>query len=54
MNNSEYVIHVRSSKQPLNHELILKKVHRVIKFGQKRLVKILHWNEYRTKTKSKK
>ena len=30
-----YVIHMRSSKQALNHGLILKKVHRVIKFNQK-------------------
>ena len=30
-----YVIQMRSSKQALNHGLILKKVHRVIKFNQK-------------------
>ena len=30
---SEYVIHVRNLKQALNHGLILKKVHRVIKFN---------------------
>ena len=34
-NKAEYVIHIRNSKQALNHELILKKVHRVIKFNQK-------------------
>ena len=31
---TEYVIHIRSLKQTLNHELVLKKVHRVIKFNQ--------------------
>ena len=33
---TEYVIHIRNSKQALNHGLILKKVHKVhklIKFG---------------------
>ena len=31
---TEYVIHVRNLKQAINHRLILKKVHRVIKFNQ--------------------
>ena len=31
----EYVNHIRSLKQGLNHGLVLKKVHRVIKFNQK-------------------
>ena len=31
----EYVIHIRNLKQALNHGLVLKKVHRVIKFNQK-------------------
>ena len=31
---TEYVIHTRSLKQLLNHGLVLKKVHRVIKFDQ--------------------
>ena len=30
-----YVAHIRALKQALNHELILKKVHRVIQFNQK-------------------
>ena len=30
---TEYVIHIRNLKQALNHRLILKKVHRVIKFN---------------------
>ena len=33
-NKTEYVIHMRISKQALNHGLVLKKVHRVIKFNQ--------------------
>ena len=36
---NEYVIHIRNLKQALNHGLILKKVHRVIKFNQKDLFK---------------
>ena len=31
----EYVIHVRNLNHTLNHGLVLKKVHRVIKFNQK-------------------
>ena len=31
---TEYVIHIRKLKQALNHELVLKKVHRVIKSNQ--------------------
>ena len=31
---TEYVIHIKSLKQALNHGLILKKVDRVIKFDQ--------------------
>ena len=31
---TEHVIHTRSLKQALNHRLVLKKVHRVIKFNQ--------------------
>ena len=32
---TEYVIHIRNLKQALNHRLVLKKVHSVIKFNQK-------------------
>ena len=32
---NEYIIHIRNLKQALNHGLILKKVHRVIRFNQK-------------------
>ena len=31
---TEYVIHVRNLKQTLNHGLVLKKLHRIIKFNQ--------------------
>ena len=36
---TEYVIHIRNLKQALNRGLILKKVHRVIKFNQKAWLK---------------
>ena len=36
---TEYVIHIRNSKQALNHRLILKKVHKVIKWNQKAWLK---------------
>ena len=39
LDKTENVIHVRSLKQALNHGLILKNVHRVIKFNQKAWVK---------------
>ena len=35
----KYVIHIRASKQTLNHGLKLKKVHRVIQFKQKAWLK---------------
>ena len=31
---TEYVIHIRKLKQALNHRLVFKKVHKVIKFNQ--------------------
>ena len=36
---TEYVIHMRNLKQALNHGLILKKLHRVVKFNQKAWLK---------------
>ena len=36
---TEYVIHIRYLEQALNRRLILRKVHRVIKFNQKAWVK---------------
>ena len=38
-NKSENDIHMKNLKQELNHRLILKKVHRVIKFNQKAWLK---------------
>ena len=38
-NKTEYVIHIRNFKQALNHELVLKRLHRVIKFNQNAWVK---------------
>ena len=32
---TEYVIHIRNIKQALNHGLVLKNVHRGIRFNQK-------------------
>ena len=34
-NKKNYVVHIRSLKQALNHGLVLKKVHRLIQFNQK-------------------
>ena len=34
LDKTEYVIHITRLKQALNHELVLKKVQRVIKFNQ--------------------
>ena len=31
---TKYVIHIKNLKQALNHELVLRRVHRVIKFNQ--------------------
>ena len=31
---TEHIIHIRNLKQALNHGLVLKKVHKVIKFNQ--------------------
>ena len=31
---TEYVIHIKNSKQALNHGLVLRKVYKVIKFNQ--------------------
>ena len=33
LDKTEYVIHIRNLKQTLNHGLVLKKFHRVIKFN---------------------
>ena len=36
-----YVVQIKALKQALNHGLILKKVHRVIQFNQKNMVKTI-------------
>ena len=36
---TEYVIQTRNLKQALNHGLVLKKLHRIVKFKQKALLK---------------
>ena len=36
---TNYIVHIRSLKQPLRHGLILKKVHSVIQFNQKAWIK---------------
>ena len=38
-NMKNYVVHIKSSNQALNHGLIIKKVHRVIQFNQKAWLK---------------
>ena len=35
----DYVVHIRNFKQALNHGLVLKKVHKFIKFNQKSWLK---------------
>ena len=46
------VVHIRSLKQPLDHGVILKKVHKVIQF--KSMIKRIYWHEYWIKKTSKK
>ena len=49
-----YVVHMRSLKQALNHGIILKKVHRVIQFNQEAWLKpYIEMNtKLRTETKN--
>ena len=51
---TEYVIHIRNLKQALNHRLVLKKVHRNVKFYEKAWLKPLYWYEHRSKKKKQK
>ena len=39
---TEYVIHIRNLKEALIHGLVLKKVHKVIKFNQDSLAKTIY------------
>ena len=50
----EYVMYIRILKQALNHGLILKKVHRVIKFNQKAQLKLDIDMNIKLRKKSKK
>ena len=45
LDQKEYVIHQRNLKVTLNHKLVLKKVHRNIKFT----VKTIQWCDHRKK-----
>ena len=38
----KYVVHIKVLKQALNRGSVFKKVHRVIQFNQKKLVKIIY------------
>ena len=51
LDKTEYVIHIRNLRQESNHGLILKKVHRVIKFNQKAWLK--PYIDMNTKTRQK-
>ena len=51
LDKTEYVIHIRNFRQESNHGLILKKVHRVIKFNQKAWLK--PYIDMNTKTRQK-
>ena len=48
---TEYDVHVKNLKQALNHGLVLKKVHRVIRFNQKAWLKL--YIDMNTKLKKK-
>ena len=49
---TENVIHIRNLKQALNHGLVLKKLHRIIKFKQKAWLKS-YFNMNRSKKNPK-
>ena len=50
----KYIMHIRNLKQALNHGLVFKAIHRVIKFNKKALLKsYFDWNTLpRKKAKS--
>ena len=50
----EYVIQIRNLKQAINHGLLLRKMHRVIKFSRKGQLKPYVDNEHRSKKKKPK
>ena len=41
-NKKKYIAHIDSSKKALNHGLKFKKIHRVIEFNKKKMVKTIH------------
>ena len=52
---TEYVVHIRNLKQTLNYGLVLKKVHRIIKYNKKAWLQpyIVNMNtDLRRKTKN--
>ena len=49
----ECIVHIRTLKQALNHRLLFKKVHGVIKSNQKWLAKTKNWYKFRAKIKCK-
>ena len=51
---TDYVTHISYLKQALNHGLVLKNLHRIIKFNQNPWLKTIYWYEYWTKTKKRK
>ena len=50
---TEYLIYIRNLKQALNNELVLKKVHRVIKFNQDAWLKTYFDMNTEIRTKAK-
>ena len=38
-NREKYAVHIRTLKQALNHRLILKRMHQIIEYNQKPLLK---------------
>ena len=48
---TEYVIHIRNLKQALNHGLVLKKIHEVIKFNENAWLK--SYNDMNTDLRKK-
>ena len=49
---AKYFLHIRNLKQALNHKLVLKKIHRVVKFSQKAWLK--SYTDMNTKLKERK
>ena len=51
---TEYVIRIRNLKLVLNHALIVRRLHRVIKFNQNPWLKTIYWYEHKSKKKTQK